>query len=405
MQERTSPVGNEVNFASNCINRGKTSPLSRVDFTEQPPKTVRKSNFFSFVLKLFDSRNQPIVVDYAKFSDFIEQDQKKCNGICYFLILTCNAGLKYEQFLDIRLVDSNSKEIIQYEGQDKNPHMRKVLITHEVNCSRCNENKSCGNRNETPCDPTIDRSKFGELKFFMKCNQNCLKQAGNPRGMRRFQVMVSIGNFVLGYSENVFVHNNSKHSRGNKVRHLVKDIKLDAYPMIKAICPCEGLTLGGTSVLVIGDNFFEGLQVLFGPAAAWIEMISPTMINVLAPPNFTPGSVDVTLSYLASRFCTQAPGKFMYLAEPTLDFQLNRLQKLTKHVGDPENLSKEIILRRAADVLENIYKPLPNTPSSGYIVDGTTLPNASVHSLPSVATLAQARNPGSMQDPKCPLLH
>lgn len=26
------------------------------------------------------------------------------------------------------------------------------------------------------------------LKFFMKCNQNCLKNAGNPRDMRRFQV-------------------------------------------------------------------------------------------------------------------------------------------------------------------------------------------------------------------------
>lgn len=28
------------------------------------------------------------------------------------------------------------------------------------------------------------------LKFFLKCNQNCLKNAGNPRDMRRFQVHV-----------------------------------------------------------------------------------------------------------------------------------------------------------------------------------------------------------------------
>ena len=27
------------------------------------------------------------------------------------------------------------------------------------------------------------------LKFFLKCNQNCLKNAGNPRDMRRFQVL------------------------------------------------------------------------------------------------------------------------------------------------------------------------------------------------------------------------
>ena len=31
------------------------------------------------------------------------------------------------------------------------------------------------------------------LKFFMKCNQNCLKNAGNPRDMRRFQV----GNIIV----------------------------------------------------------------------------------------------------------------------------------------------------------------------------------------------------------------
>ena len=29
------------------------------------------------------------------------------------------------------------------------------------------------------------------LKFFLKCNQNCLKNAGNPRDMRRFQVAVA----------------------------------------------------------------------------------------------------------------------------------------------------------------------------------------------------------------------
>jgi len=40
------------------------------------------------------------------------------------------------------------------------------------------------------------------LKFFMKCNQNCLKNAGNPRDMRRFQVshalLTSSMHFVCG---------------------------------------------------------------------------------------------------------------------------------------------------------------------------------------------------------------
>lgn len=52
----------------------------------------------------------------------------------------------------------------------------------------------------------------------MKCNQNCLKTAGNPRGMRRFQLMVSCGATTLGYSDTIFVHNNSKHSRTRKIK-------------------------------------------------------------------------------------------------------------------------------------------------------------------------------------------
>ncbi|CAG2105215.1 unnamed protein product [Medioppia subpectinata] len=30
------------------------------------------------------------------------------------------------------------------------------------------------------------------LKFFLKCNQNCLKNAGNPRDMRRFQTFETL---------------------------------------------------------------------------------------------------------------------------------------------------------------------------------------------------------------------
>ncbi|GCC26600.1 hypothetical protein chiPu_0005018 [Chiloscyllium punctatum] len=48
-----------------------------------------------------------------------------------------------------------TKQAIVYEGQDKNPEMCRVLLTHEIMCSRCCDKKSCGNRNETPSDPVI----------------------------------------------------------------------------------------------------------------------------------------------------------------------------------------------------------------------------------------------------------
>jgi len=63
------------------------------------------------------------------------------------------SGIRTEQDFYVRLVDSQTKQAIAYEGQDKNPEMCRVLLTHEVMCSRCCEKKSCGNRNETPSDP------------------------------------------------------------------------------------------------------------------------------------------------------------------------------------------------------------------------------------------------------------
>lgn len=47
-----------------------------------------------------------------------------------------------------------------------------------------------------------------------------------------------------------------------------------ATPCIKAISPSEGWTTGGATVIIIGDNFFDGLQVVFGTMLVWSE-VSP----------------------------------------------------------------------------------------------------------------------------------
>jgi hypothetical protein len=141
--------------------------LSRANFEKQPPNNLRKSNFFHFVIALYDRSGQPVEIERTAFIGFVEKEMemdsgiKTNNGIHYRLGLLFQNGMRSEQDIFIRMIDSVTKQPIIYEGQDKNPEMCRVLLTHEVMCSRCCDKKSCGNRNETPSDPVIiDRLVF-----------------------------------------------------------------------------------------------------------------------------------------------------------------------------------------------------------------------------------------------------
>ncbi|XP_029820425.1 transcription factor COE2 [Manacus vitellinus] len=352
--------------------------LSRAHFEKQPPSNLRKSNFFHFVLALYDRQGQPVEIERTAFVDFVENDkeqgnEKTNNGTHYKLQLLYSNGVRTEQDLYVRLIDSVTKQPITYEGQNKNPEMCRVLLTHEVMCSRCCEKKSCGNRNETPSDPVIIDRFF--LKFFLKCNQNCLKTAGNPRDMRRFQVVLSttvnVDGHVLAVSDNMFVHNNSKH--GRRARRLDPS---EATPCIKAISPSEGWTTGGAMVIIIGDNFFDGLQVVFGTMLVWSELITPHAIRVQTPPRHIPGVVEVTLSYKSKQFCKGAPGRFIYTAlnEPTIDYGFQRLQKvIPRHPGDPERLAKAGYIRNTSSISPRGYSSSSTPQQSNYSTSSNSM--------------------------------
>lgn len=49
--------------------------VGRAHFEKQPPSNLRKSNFFHFVLALYDRHSQPIEIERTAFIDFIEKDK------------------------------------------------------------------------------------------------------------------------------------------------------------------------------------------------------------------------------------------------------------------------------------------------------------------------------------------
>jgi len=74
-------------FCSNC-----SLGIGRAHFEKQPPSNLRKSNFFHFVIALYDRAGQPIEIERTAFIGFIEKDSesdatKTNNGIQYRLQL------------------------------------------------------------------------------------------------------------------------------------------------------------------------------------------------------------------------------------------------------------------------------------------------------------------------------
>ncbi|GLV31771.1 knot [Carabus blaptoides fortunei] len=92
--------------------------VGRAHFEKQPPSNLRKSNFFHFVIALYDRAGQPIEIERTAFIGFIEKDQetegqKTNNGIQYRLQLLYANGVRQEQDIFVRLIDSVTKQALR----------------------------------------------------------------------------------------------------------------------------------------------------------------------------------------------------------------------------------------------------------------------------------------------------
>ncbi len=56
--------------------------LGRAHFEKQPPSNLRKSNFFHFVLALYDKHGQPVEIERTAYIDFVEKDQVGTDTVC-----------------------------------------------------------------------------------------------------------------------------------------------------------------------------------------------------------------------------------------------------------------------------------------------------------------------------------
>lgn len=131
-----------------------------------------------------------------------------------------------------------------------------------------------------------------------------------------------------------------------------------AIPIIRYIEPEEGFT--GQAVTLIGENFRDNLQVMFGSSVAHnTKLISPNAMRVIVPPRSSLGLVDVLLGCKENNrsFCKISASSvpFRYSSPNELESNFSRLQELICRISkDTVKLSKEMMLRKANDILEKI---------------------------------------------------
>ena len=332
-------------------------------FVIQPPSNFRKSNFFTFTFMLSDVNENPVVVEKCKFSRY--SDNIENNGIIYSCNLRFGDGIRSEQDIFVKMVNSASEELIRFEPSSNasrlSPELQKVLVVHKTICSRCNEGKTCGSEIENPSDPVINDGGIS-VTVYMKCTQNCMKGPGKTRHPRRFKLVISTTDTLtssLCMSQVLFIHNNSKHTKTKSFVKTVSDHRhlMDPknYPRIIAISPSEGWTMGGQTIMVIGDNFQPGLQVIFGSIPVTSQLISSHAVRVQSPARPEAGSVEVTLALDWHQYNVETPGHFTYNSpsDPGLDQGFSRLARLVpRFLEDPPRLTREVVLSRAADILE-----------------------------------------------------
>lgn len=75
--------------------------MSRAHFEKQPPSNLRKSNFFHFVLALYDRHGQPVEVERTAFVDFVEHD-KVCERPNDYLRMHISSPYSFHLYSSLR---------------------------------------------------------------------------------------------------------------------------------------------------------------------------------------------------------------------------------------------------------------------------------------------------------------
>ena len=113
-------------------------------------------------------------------------------------------------------------------------------------------------------------------------------------------------------------------------------------PLIHKLVPAEGSITGGTEVTLLGNGFYQGLEVMFGETEATTTTFwGEKCLNCIAPPALQPGSVAVLFKHEHHHYATmpqQSQARhtvFTYVDDREVEMYRLALKTLGKQMQHP----------------------------------------------------------------------
>lgn len=113
-------------------------------------------------------------------------------------------------------------------------------------------------------------------------------------------------------------------------------------PLIHKLVPAEGSVTGGTEVTILGNGFYQGLEVMFGDTEATTTTFwGEKCLNCIAPPALQPGVVAVVFKHDHPQYSNMQPqaqprpSLFTYVDDRELEMFRLALRTLGKQMQHP----------------------------------------------------------------------
>ncbi|RMZ91184.1 hypothetical protein DV736_g1578, partial [Chaetothyriales sp. CBS 134916] len=112
-------------------------------------------------------------------------------------------------------------------------------------------------------------------------------------------------------------------------------------PLIHKLVPAEGSVTGGTEVTLLGNGFYQGLEVMFGDTEATTTTFwGEKCLNCIAPPSLQHGTVPVVFKHEHPQYATVQPSQtrstvFTYIDDRELEILRLALRTIGKQMQHP----------------------------------------------------------------------